>query len=172
MKNKVTTIIITAIPLLILLGVAVAFTVIYSEPDPAVPPATTQEHAGEQSADPVDENRIFTLVNEERTANDLPAYTYDEVLEREVQQHAEQLCTAGINHDLFNSKVQTLEYRSEYISENLAHDFERSDKLVQAWIDSKGHYEAMMSTMYNETGIGIAECEDTIVVVQWFGINQ
>ena len=172
MKNKIVTAIITATPLLILLGIAVLFTLHYTTPPLEETVPTTQEHAPAPPADPMDENRIFTLINEERTANGLLAYTYDEVLEREVQQHAEELCTTEINHDLFMAKAPTLEYKSFRIGENLAHNVTGSKQTVEGWKASKRHYEAMMSTLYNETGIGIAECEDTTVVVQWFGINQ
>lgn len=159
---------ILAVPTIILLCLALLFTATYSNPEPVAPPQTAPELA----SDPITEERIYTLVNAERTSKDLPAYEYDPILDREAQEHAEQLCTAGINHELFISKVNDLEYRSSLVGENLAHDFERSDSLVKAWINSPKHHEAIISTTFNETGIGIAECENTTVVVQWFGINQ
>jgi hypothetical protein len=60
-----------------------------------------------------------------------------------------------------------------YAGENLARGFTTSDAVVQAWMDSPGHRENLLSSNYEDIGFAIQDGtltgDNTILVVQMFG---
>lgn len=60
-----------------------------------------------------------------------------------------------------------------YAGENLARGFTTSEDIVQAWMDSPGHRENLMSSNYEDIGFAIQEGsltgDQTVLVVQMFG---
>lgn len=60
-----------------------------------------------------------------------------------------------------------------YAGENLARGFTHSEEVVQAWMDSPGHRDNLMSSNYEDIGFAIQDGrltgDDTILVVQMFG---
>jgi hypothetical protein len=64
-------------------------------------------------------------------------------------------------------------YSYSYAGENLARDFQNSDSVVQAWMDSPSHRENILRKEYSEIGFaivnGILDGQETTLVVQMFG---
>ena len=64
-------------------------------------------------------------------------------------------------------------YDYSYAGENLAKNFNNSDSVVEAWINSPSHKENLLSTNYDEIGFavvnGVLDGYETTLVVQMFG---
>lgn len=52
-------------------------------------------------------------------------------------------------------------YEYRYAGENLASGFETTEILVDAWMESKGHRENILSPMYRDCGVSILEGSTT-----------
>lgn len=64
-------------------------------------------------------------------------------------------------------------YRYRFAGENLARDFSDPRDVVEAWMASPTHRENLLSSRYQDIGVGVVEGElngvKTVVVVQLFG---
>lgn len=64
-------------------------------------------------------------------------------------------------------------YGYRYAGENLARDFNDSQGVVQAWIDSPSHRENLFNTRYQDIGVAVVNGtitgQETTLVVQMFG---
>lgn len=71
---------------------------------------------------------------------------------------------------------QKYDYRYLYAGENLAKDFESSQAVVEAWMNSETHRENLLKPEYKDIGFAIVEgtLEDqpTVLVVQLFGTEE
>lgn len=69
--------------------------------------------------------------------------------------------------------IQNSGYNYTYAGENLARDFNDSDAVVTAWMDSPSHRENVLNPKYDEIGFAVVNGklsgEDTTLVVQMFG---
>lgn len=67
-------------------------------------------------------------------------------------------------------------YRYTYAGENLARDFNDSDSVVVAWMNSPSHRDNLLRGEYEEIGFAVVNGklngEDTTLVVQMFGTKQ
>ncbi|QQS38691.1 hypothetical protein IPM62_04890 [Candidatus Woesebacteria bacterium] len=67
-------------------------------------------------------------------------------------------------------------YVYRYAGENLARDFSNPTAAVEAWMASPSHRENLLSSKYEEIGIGVVEGDidgvDTTIVVQFFGTRS
>lgn len=64
-------------------------------------------------------------------------------------------------------------YNFSYAGENLAKNFQTSNDVVQAWMNSPSHKENIVNTHYQDIGMAVAygklNGQDTVLVVQEFG---
>lgn len=64
-------------------------------------------------------------------------------------------------------------YKFSYAGENLARNFQNSDDVVKAWMNSPSHKENILNNKYQEIGIavvdGVLQGQKTTLVVQMFG---
>lgn len=64
-------------------------------------------------------------------------------------------------------------YYYEYAGENLAKDFNESDAIVNAWMQSEKHRDNILQSQYTEVGFaikeGVLQGRPTVLVVQMFG---
>lgn len=64
-------------------------------------------------------------------------------------------------------------YKFVYAGENLAKNFQNSDEVVQAWMNSPSHRDNLLNSKYQEIGIavvdGTLQGQQTTLVVQMFG---
>jgi len=73
--------------------------------------------------------------------------------------------------------IKLADYNYLYAGENLAMDFNTSEGMVNAWMNSPRHRDNILSSEYTETGIGIVKGEytekgksrETIMVTNTFG---
>jgi len=73
----------------------------------------------------------------------------------------------------FSQWIKEINYNYFYVGENLAIDFNNSQDLFRAWIDSPSHRDNIVKPQYQEIGLaalkGKFENHSAIVVVQLFG---
>lgn len=120
---------------------------------------------------PMDEARMFELVNEQRELKGLAPLVYDETLEQATEQRAKGLCNEALSHDNFIPELEASKYNYTEAGENLAEGYYGSERTVQAWVDSPTHYENIVGD-YTETGMAIVNCGHKTVTVQWFGADS
>lgn len=122
---------------------------------------------------PVSEQQIKNYIDYHRVEKGLSMLNYDPILEREAQERAERLCTIPFDHAEYNNEILTSGYNYSVAGENLAEGHNWSnEQIVQAWYDSPTHNDNIMKREYAETGIGVAECGNRTIIVQWFGTKK
>lgn len=102
--------------------------------------------------------QVFTLVNQQRAANSLPALVSDPVLDNAAQAWANYLAS----NDLFEHSSS--EWRNAMISgggwiysgENIAAGYATPAAVMDGWMGSSGHRANILSTGYVGVGIGYA----------------
>jgi uncharacterized protein YkwD len=51
-----------------------------------------------------------------------------------------------------SGRAQALGYTGDYVGENIAEGYSSVEQVVNAWINSPDHCQAMMDTLYKEIG--------------------
>lgn len=122
---------------------------------------------------------IFDLTNENRAEHLRPSLKTNDLLTAAAQMKADDMASKGyFSHTTqdgqpFTYWLNKAGYDYIYAGENLAVKFTDSEKIVKAWMESRSHRLNLLSTKYQEIGIGIATGEykgkEAIFVVQVFG---
>ena len=123
--------------------------------------------------------KVLEKTNAERQKNGLPALQYNSVLSESATKKAQDMFTN--NYWAHTSSTGTspwdffksVGYKYSVAGENLARDFYDTDSLMKAWMDSPTHRENIISSKYQEIGIGVVNGilggVKTTLVVQHFG---
>lgn len=139
---------------------------------PSVGQPDTPTTAGSEVTENDLANKIFNLINEERTAEELKPLTYNKSLQAAADIRAME-CATLFSHTRPNETschtVVTVDY---YITgENLI----MADKpvasapgLVSAWMNSTGHRDNIMMAAYTSTAIGVYEKDGIVYACQIF----
>jgi hypothetical protein len=122
---------------------------------------------------------IVSLTNEERLAVALPAVTQNTLLDAAAQMKAEDMASRGyFAHVTPDGKepwfwLDEAGYAYAHAGENLAVNFDDSDEVVEAWMDSPTHRANIVKEKYQEIGVGMAKGKykgkSAVFVVQFFG---
>lgn len=117
---------------------------------------------------------VVRLVNIERAKVDLPALTYNKALEESAQAHAEDMLSKGyFSHfsqtgDNFVDRMKAADYGTvhaafcngcsihTYYGENIAKGQRTAQEVVTGWMNSEPHRKNILSTDFEEIGIGVA----------------
>lgn len=59
-------------------------------------------------------------------------------------------------------------YSYQYAGENLARNFNTSEKVVEGWMRSEGHRENILKDVYLDIGVAVVETESEVYIVQLF----
>lgn len=59
-------------------------------------------------------------------------------------------------------------YSYQHAGENLARNFNTSEKVVDGWMGSEGHKENILKDVYSDTGVAVVETESEVYIVQLF----
>jgi uncharacterized protein YkwD len=124
---------------------------------------------------------VLKWTNEQRAKNNLPPLKENKILDISAKlkaddmfqnQYFEHVSPTGIGVDGLAKKVG---YEYILIGENLAMgNFQNSEKLVEAWMDSPGHRENILNSKYREIGVavleGIYNGKKIWMAVQHFGL--
>ena len=140
---------------------------------PATVPST---HVTERVLTPPTVQELLDAVNAERAKAGVAPLTLDTRLNTSAQVKADDMvATNDLDHVDANGK-HGYEYAMEYNSdckvpsENISTstlDYRNTLAVVDGWMSSKPHHDAMLNPSYSTTGFGIV-WGDTMVVVQHF----
>jgi len=118
---------------------------------------------------------VITLTNSERTGQGVPALSQNSKLVSAATAKAQHMCT----HDYWAhiapdgttgwDFMAASGYRYVMAGENLAHGYATGTAVVQAWMESPGHRDNLLSPDFTEIGIGMASCRNTEIVVALYG---
>ena len=123
--------------------------------------------------------RLIELTNQERTKRGLTSLTDNPALNEAATRKAGDMF--ALNYWAHNSPTgrtpwaffKEVGYNYAFAGENLARDFNDSDAVVSAWMDSPTHRDNILNTSYKEVGLavinGTLEGVETTLVVQLFG---
>ena len=117
---------------------------------------------------------VFEAVNEERQAHGLRPLVPSKALVDAAQAKADHMVKyryfahyrLGVGIRFF---LNANRYPYLVAGENLAKGFTDTDPLLDAWLASPTHKANILDKDYRETGIGIAQDQGKLVVVQYFG---
>ncbi len=122
---------------------------------------------------------IIKFTNQQRTQNGLPPLIENQILDRGAEAKAADMFAKnywahfapdGTSPWYFFNKAG---YGYLYAGENLAKNFDSSNQVVTAWMNSPSHRENLLNPKYRDIGIGIMngtlQGEQTTLVVQFFG---
>ncbi|MBX4198760.1 CAP domain-containing protein [Candidatus Parcubacteria bacterium] len=105
---------------------------------------------------------VAALTNDARRVNNEASLTGNALLDKAAQAKANDMATKGyfshVSPDgtLPWQWISRAGYRYEYAGENLAVNFEDSDRVVNAWLASPTHRFNILRPQYTEIGIGTA----------------
>lgn len=124
---------------------------------------------------------VIDLTNDKRQEHGLSPLQADQYLAKAARLKAKTILEEQtFKHELNNKKffywIDQTPYQYEYAGENLAIDFQRTENIVQAWMDSAPHRKNILNSHYKDIGIAVVEGEfnghKSTVVVQMLGRSR
>lgn len=122
---------------------------------------------------------LVNLTNQNRIANNVAELKTNPILEKAAQMKADDMASKSyFAHNTPDGKTpwywfEQAGYKYTYAGENLAVNFENSEDVENAWMNSRGHFLNIMNPKFTEIGIatstGIYKGRTAIFVVQMFG---
>lgn len=122
---------------------------------------------------------LVNLTNQNRTAANIAELKVNPVLEKAAQMKADDMASRSyFAHNTPEGQTpwywfEKAGYQYVYAGENLAVNFEESEDVETAWMNSRGHFLNIMNPKFTEIGIatstGIYKGRTAIFVVQMFG---
>lgn len=124
-------------------------------------------------------SNIITLSNKERGENGLSPVTENEYLSQAAYAKLSDMFEknywdhTGPNHETAWQFISASGYRYSLAGENLARGFNRSNEVVEAWMESPSHRDNVLNGRFKEIGIAVGSGKlrgnTTTVIVQLFG---
>jgi len=117
-------------------------------------------------ASDINQKNVIDLINQERTSRGVPALKVDSDLNQAAALKSKDM----INRSYFDHYAHGLTpwdfitmsgYNYLYAGENLGMDFNTSEGLVKAWMNSPTHRDNILNPDFIETGIGVVKGEYT-----------
>jgi uncharacterized protein YkwD len=142
-----------------------------SSPDPANVPPSNEPPAVTAAA-------LVELTNSERSRAGLPVYSLSQGLMQAAQLQADQIATGGrLDHMLPDARYPRLEdrlaaagYSWQAAAENLAGGQRTASLAMDAWMQSSGHRDNILSSLFSEFGTAyIVSPSGQQIYVQVFG---
>jgi uncharacterized protein YkwD len=111
----------------------------------------------------MDNNEIFTLINQERLNNGIGKVAISNRLQYaaeqkliDIQKYIYWSHSNPTTNTVWWYFIRQVGYWGE-IGENLARNYQNSQQVIQAWLNSAKHKENLLNTKYSEIGIAIGE---------------
>ena len=106
-------------------------------------------------------SEVLALVNKERQAQGLSAYTLDATLCKAANIRAEELVTefSHVRPDGtdWNTVLTECKYQSAACGENIAEGSSTPEQVVELWMNSEGHRANILSESFTKMGVGYYE---------------
>ena len=118
---------------------------------------------------------VFRLMNDRRTAGEVPALTHNQTLSDLAMQRAAEI---SLHYDsshhrpdgtLCDTIVQGVYLDSPSFGENIAGGQTDAQEVMTAWMDSQGHRENILNATFTQVGVGCFESNGVRTWVQIFG---
>lgn len=127
-------------------------------------------------------DQVIELTNSEREKLGLPPLSKNSELNQAAVQKAQNMFSENYwAHFAPSGKtpwdfITGSGYRFSFAGENLAKNFQKSDDVVKAWMNSPTHKENLLNSKYRDIGIavedGVLNGQRTTLVVQMFGTTS
>ncbi len=127
----------------------------------------------------IEEDNLLIITNQKRAEKGLKPLTKNEQLASAAAAKAKYMFTNNFwAHNAPDGTtpwkfINDAKYDYIYAGENLARDFENSEDVVVAWMDSPSHRANILQEKYEDIGFavvnGVLNGEETTLVVQMFG---
>jgi uncharacterized protein YkwD len=121
---------------------------------------------------------ILALVNQQRSANGLPALTLNASLTKAAQSYAEQMQSTGYfahtskDGTTFKQRDEAAGYTNwVWLGENIAYGQQAAEDVMSAWMNSAEHKANILNAQAKELGVGYAGA-GTPYWVQDFGASD
>jgi uncharacterized protein YkwD len=105
---------------------------------------------------------IAALINAHRISQGLNALNILNAASKEAIVHNQYMASQGtISHDYFNERSQNLKnaVNAIKVSENVGYGYSSAASIVNAWLNSDGHRQAIENPSYTDFGISSKEDE-------------
>ncbi len=117
-------------------------------------------------ASPINTENVLQSLNQERTSRGLPKLTIDPDLTSAASLKSKDMLNRNyFEHFAFGLSpwdfIRNAGYNYLYAGENLAMDFNTSEGMVSAWMNSPAHRDNILNPDFRETGLGIIKGEFT-----------
>jgi uncharacterized protein YkwD len=122
---------------------------------------------------------LVDLTNQNRAASNISKLAVSPILEKAAQMKADDMASKGyFAHNTPEGKTpwywfDSAGYKYVYAGENLAVNFQNSEDVETAWMNSRGHFLNIMNPKFTEIGIatstGVYKGRQAVFVVQLFG---
>lgn len=105
--------------------------------------------------------QVFAIVNDERSAQGLEPYAWDDNLALAAQRHAEDMVDQDyFSHDSldgrsFSDRIRETDYDASPRGENIAAGQQTPVAVMEAWMNSDGHRRNILAEGSNEIGVGL-----------------
>jgi len=129
-------------------------------------------------AEAITAEKIFELVNAERTQTNLKPLIINQTLQQIAIERANEMIEkeyfAHQSPDGLMPWDMALQknYDYQWLGENLATDWPSAEETVQAWMTSSTHQDNILNPNFQDTGISVINNESHYLVVQIFGKEQ
>lgn len=133
-------------------------------PAPAPPPAPAPIQSPAPSPDML--QQIVDLTNQRRAEHGLPALSINQKINNAAQVHANDLAARDVMSHTGgdgSNAGQRLDNQGYYWTawgENVATGYSNAAATVEAWMNSPSHRQNILSSVYNEIGVGLAYAAD------------
>jgi hypothetical protein len=127
----------------------------------------------------VDELELFSLINEERAQEDLPAVEYHPIASNVVEEYAEYVCARGgcargenchrLDGSSGGDRLREEGIRWRRWCENLAFGRMGPQGALDLWMDSAGHRDCILDDEVTQAGVAYVDCAgapDTWIMIQ------
>ncbi|MEM8534333.1 MAG: S8 family serine peptidase [Chloroflexota bacterium] len=136
-------------------------------PDPTTtPPDPTTTPPQPTATQPPDSSneaeRVFELVNQERTSRGLAPLTMSDKLTEAAQVHSDdmaennRLSHTGSDGSTVGDRVSRTDYVWQTVGENIAWNYTTPESVMEGWMNSSGHRANILRENYTEIGVALA----------------
>ena len=104
-----------------------------------------------------DEEELFNTINDYRVSMGMNALQFDATAYQVAQNHNAYMINKNrISHENFQNRAKELNQKANavHVSENVAKNFPTNEGVLEAWLNSKSHREAIEGD-FTHTGISI-----------------
>ena len=117
-------------------------------------------------------NKVFNLVNEERSKAGLGSLTYDSKMSDVANVRAKEIVTKFDHYRPDGSLYLTVfdEFNISHVfsGENIASGYRNADEVMAGWMSSSGHKANILHNKAGRIGIGVYDDNGTLYWVQLF----